>query len=143
MATQRTAQELGEFVKLDHIGAAVFGFVSRQGENSNGRYVVFEPAGYRSRDGEKFEKYGELACGLRTDLASKVSTTDTGKLLLFVLVATKPTAKSPMKIFNVFEIEPSEARDLIAGKPFPAEWMTVPESAVASTAAKPAHLALF
>lgn len=133
MAKPRNSQALGEFAQLNSIGAAILGMVTRQGENSNGRYVIFEPAGYRPDADTPFTRFAELACGLRTDLASKVTQTDTGKILAFVLVATKETAKSPMKIFNVYELTTEEARAIMVdGRALPAEWMTPPDSVTTS-----------
>ena len=135
MAQQREATSLAEFIKFQKIGAAVFGVVTSQGENGNGDFLVMSPAGYRPDLATKFDRFGELAVGISTDMASKVRTDDTGKLLLLVFVGTKATAKSPMKLFNVFEISADEARGLLEGKAMNAEWMKAPANASLDTKA--------
>lgn len=127
MAQSRAAQNLAEFVKLNTIGAAVFGKIISKGQNGNGAFVVMSPAGFRASGGERFGRFQELAVGLSTDLASKVNDGDVGKLMLFVFVATKKTAKSPMKIFNVWELTGDEARRLLETNTMPAEWSATPE----------------
>ena len=127
MAQSRTAQNLAEFVKLSTIGAAIFGKIVSKGQNGNGAFVTMAPAAFRASGGEKFARFGELAVGLSTDLASKVTDADVGKLMLFVFVATKKTAKSPMKIFNVWELTGDEARRVLESNNLPAEWTATPE----------------
>lgn len=134
MATQRTAKDLAEFVKFVTIGAAIMGRVVEQGENGNGKFVTFAPAAFRASPDAKLERYAELAAGLSTDLLSKVSDGDTGKNLLFVFVGTKPTKKSPMKLFNVVELTNAEAGALFKSGKMDAEWMKAPDVAVSSTA---------
>lgn len=129
MATAREATNLAEFVKFTTLGAAVFGRIKKYGSNNNGPFVTFEPAGYRPATGAPFTRYQEVACGLTTDLAAKVSEGDTGKMLIFLYVGSRPTSNKPQKLFNVYEIGASEAKSLIEGGDVPAEWMTAPSNA--------------
>lgn len=131
MATQRNAAALAEFAKLNEIGAAIFGQITKYGTNNSGPFVIFSPAGYRERASDKFERFQEVALGLSTDLLAKIQAADVGAILFIVLVATKPTQKSPMKIFNVWAISASEARSILAGEvEVPSEWMTPPAGTV-------------
>lgn len=117
MATQRSAapNDLAEFVKLNVIGAAVLGFVERQASNQSGRFLTLSPAAYRASKDGPFVRFEEMALGLSTDLARKILPNETGHILLAVFVGTKPTAQSPMKLFNVFDITAEEAKALIEG----------------------------
>lgn len=128
MAQHRAAQNLAEFVKLNTIGAAIFGKIVSKSQNGNGDFVVMSPAGFRESAKSPFTRYEELALGLSTDLLSKIADSDKGKIILAVYVATKPTAKSPMKLYNVWQIEPEEARALLEGHDMPAEWSAPPAS---------------
>lgn len=140
MAQQREATNLAEFVKFTTTGTAVFGLVTRQGSNGNGDFCILSPAGYRKGKAGAFERYAEVAVGMTTDLLSKVLTSDTGKIMLFVFAGTKPTSKDPLKLFNVFELTPDEARALISGGPMAPEWEAAPvtvTSSIAGSAAAP------
>lgn len=129
MAQHRAAQNLAEFVKLATIGAAIFGKVVRKGQTGNGDFIVMSPAAFRASSTAPFTRYEELALGLSTDLLSKINDGDVGKILLAVYVATKPTQKSPMKLYNVWELSPAEAKGLLDGHDMPAEWTAPPAEA--------------
>lgn len=133
MAKQREATNLAEFVKFTAIGAAVLGYVQRAGENGNGPFVIFSPAGFRPSADSSFTRYEELACGLATDLASKVRRDDVGKILLFVFAGTKPTSKDPLKLFNVVELTTEEARAVMTGGELLPEWVAAPEASITAT----------
>jgi hypothetical protein len=143
MAKQREATNLAEFVKFQKVGAAVFGLVTRQGENGNGGFVIMSPAGFRATSQDAFQRFAEVAVGMTTDLASKVRPDDTGKVLLFVFAGTKPTSKDPLKLFNVFELSADEARALIAGEPMKPEWSAVPEASVSSSSSSSSAAPIF
>lgn len=134
MAQQREATNLAEFVKFAAVGAAIFGVITRQGENGNGGFVIMSPAGYRANGKDKFQRYEEVAVGLTTDLASKIRREDTGKIMLFVFAGTKPTSKDPLKLFNVFELSGAEAKALLSGEKMNPEWESAPASVVSSAA---------
>lgn len=133
MAKQREATNLAEFVKFQTIGAAVLGYVERAGENGNGPFVIFSPAGYRASASMAFTRFEELACGLATDLASKVRRDDVGKILLFVFAGTKPTSKDPLKLFNVVELDAAEARSIMQGGDLLPEWIAAPAASVSAS----------
>jgi hypothetical protein len=130
----REAVSQSQFAKFTEIGAAVLGFVSRIGENGNGPFLVMSPCGFRTSGKAPFVRFDELAVGLSTDPASKIQRTDTGKILLLVFVATKPTGKDPLKIFNVVEITADEARQVMTDGVLAPDWTSLPSNAVASSA---------
>jgi hypothetical protein len=134
----REAVSQSQFAKFGEIGAAVIGFVSRIGENGNGPFLVMAPCGFRASGKAPFVRFDELAVGLSTDPASKIQRNDTGKILLLVFVATKPTGKDPLKIFNVVEVTAEEAREVMKSNTLASEWTALPSNAVASSSASPA-----
>lgn len=135
----RTARSLAEFVKFRAVGTCVFGYVSRAGKNANGDFVVLEPAAVRFSARERFEKYGELAVGLSTDLASKLSPSDVGQYIFIAFVGTRPTSKDPMKLYNVVPVTRDNCVALLNGESeVPGEWLAAPVD-VDGQSTRPAH----
>lgn len=121
MAQQREAS-LAEFVKFKANGAAAIGRVVKMKENENGGFIVLSPALYRANKDEPLVRYEEVAVGLSTDLAMKVSDKDVNKYFAIVLVGAKPTKMSPMKLFNVLELTPTEAAEVARSGIIPEAW---------------------
>jgi hypothetical protein len=114
MAKQREAAPLAEFVKITKVGQQVIGRVAKYFQNSNGPAVTLSPVILRSSNSGAGDRYAELALGLSTDLAQKVSLADVGKVIACAFTATRPSTKgSDTKLFQVFELD---AADLVALK---------------------------
>lgn len=116
MAQQRTAAPPAEFVKMQTIGQQVIGLVTRYGSNNNGPMIILSPVILRSGNKGRGDRFEELALGLSTDLAQKITAADTGKVLGIAFTATKPSTKeSPTKLFQVFELDGDDLEHVKAG----------------------------
>lgn len=115
MPVERKEKPLPEFVKITKEGQSVAGRIVRFGKGKLGtHFVILSPIFLRDQQGGQWEKYGEAAVNLSTDMLRKVDLAkDAGKFLVFNYTQKVATEQGgEKKIFRVLELDDKEIKEL-------------------------------